>query len=82
MADYVLTDGVATSVRQSDSLEEGYVDVDMDEVDDTYVSVVGSDRLLVQRGVTTLRTATVAVLTSGLQTTLVDVDWLNRAYLY
>lgn len=96
MADYLLTDGHATSVRQSDSLEEGYVDVDMDEVDDVYSSVEGSDRVLVQRGATVPRTATVTVLQSGIQASvsanaasivaieadLEDVDRLNRAYLY
>lgn len=82
MADYVLTGGKATAVRQSDSLQEGYVDVDMDEVDDIYSSLEDADRILVQRGDTNPRTATKAVLLSGVQTTLTDLDWLNQAYLF
>jgi hypothetical protein len=96
MVDYLLTSGAATSVRQSDSLEEGYVDVDMIEVDDVYASVEATDKLLVQRGAAVVRTATVTVLQAGLQVSITanevaiaaieadleDVDRLNRAYLY
>ena len=80
MTDYVLTDGMGTAIRQSDSLQEGYVDLDLDELAETYPSVQDADKLIVQRGAAVPRTATVAVLLAGV--TLEDVDWLNKAYLY
>lgn len=82
MVDYLLAAGKGTSIRQSDSLEEGYVDVDMDEVAETYSTLENTDRIIVQRGSADPRTATVAVVRSGLQPTLTDEDWLNNAYLY
>ena len=78
MVDYILTDGKGTAVRQSDSLQEGYVDVDLSEVAEVYTSLEDTDKVLVQRGVNDARTATVAVLKAARS----DADWLNKGYLY
>lgn len=86
MADYVLSDGMATKIRESAGDEEGYVDLDMAEADGALTPVLGTDLMLVQRGASDPQTATLTVLTAlvadGLQTELDDADWLNNGYLY
>lgn len=76
MADYTLQDGVGTSVRESTSPDQGYVDVDLYDLS-AMTDPADTDVLAVQRNTSNPQKMTLLTLKS-----MVDGATLSLGYIY